>query len=101
MGRSKGRPVTETPKRPWRKKWWQAAALTLWLVAAYPLSAGPAVYAVMRGWLPGQTFQAVYGPVWRCRRLRPVDHYLCWWLARGYSHRENGFGWTPAEGDPL
>jgi hypothetical protein len=40
-----------------------AAALVLWLLVAYPLSAGPVVYLVGRGWVSPDVFNAVYLPV--------------------------------------
>lgn len=50
-------------KRPWyrRKRWW--AAGLLWLAIAYPLSAGPAGYAVGRLWLDVDLVSALYRPV--------------------------------------
>ena len=41
------------PSKPrWKRKRWIAAGV-LALAVCYPLSAGPAAYAVGRGWLPG------------------------------------------------
>ena len=49
----------------WRKKRW-AAVIVLWLVVAYPLSLGPAIYLNARGWVPAAVvpvLEVVYGPL--------------------------------------
>lgn len=51
-----------------RRPWWRtkrscAAVLTIWLLVAYPLSSGPVVYLVGRGWVSPDTFNAIYLPV--------------------------------------
>lgn len=51
-----------TPRPWWRKKRY-AAALALWLIAAYPLSLWPIAYLVGRGWLPVTIVKAVYAPI--------------------------------------
>lgn len=38
-------------------------AALAWLLAAYPLSVGPAVYAVERGWVPPVTLTYSYFPI--------------------------------------
>ena len=46
------------------KRW--AAALTLWLLLAYPLSIGPLNYAQGRGWIEpsaNAAMQTFYGPL--------------------------------------
>lgn len=51
-------------RRPWwrTKRSW-AAALTIWLLVGYPLSSGPVVYLVGRGWLSPDAFNIAYLPV--------------------------------------
>lgn len=80
-----------SPKRRWwRKKRW-AAALALWLALPilYPLSAGPAFYAVVRGWTDRTTFNAAYRPV---HLLLPESvapayaDYLIWWRSLAARH---------------
>ncbi|MBA3312480.1 MAG: hypothetical protein M3552_09545 [Planctomycetota bacterium] len=60
-----GNPTT-APQRPfWKRKRWIAAAV-LWLVFAYPVSVGPAVYANGRGWLPASVvshLEVIYEPL--------------------------------------
>ena len=56
--------MDETPKRRWyrKKRWWAAAAV--WLVIAYPVSLGPACYAVGRGWVGQHSVGLVYDPIY-------------------------------------
>jgi hypothetical protein len=90
-------------KRPWwkRKRW--AAALLLWLVAAYPLSAGPACYAEWAGWLREPLADA----------FRPVQHapedtaagrcwnaYIDWWRVRGLDRSIKSGDFLPCFIDP-
>jgi hypothetical protein len=78
--------VAPEPRRPWWKKKRWAAALVLWLLVAYPLSAGPAVYAVARWWLPGQAL-AVYSPIFALVSLKESQsfgNYLGWWIHRAF-----------------
>ena len=76
--------MTGEPRRPrWRRKRW-AAALLLWLAAAYPLSLWPVAYAVSRGWLPVARLKAVYAPVLSAAEAlapRPTV---------GYDHMDDG-----------
>jgi hypothetical protein len=71
-------------RRPWQgRKWVWAAAL--WLLVAYPLSMGPAVYAHRRGWVDGQTVEVVYGPALRVLLSNGTTgsaflRYLTWWV---------------------
>ena len=53
----------EKPRRRWwrRKRAW--AAVLLWLAASYPLSLGPALYSLYRGWVSPETFDAAYWPM--------------------------------------
>ena len=75
-----------TDRRPrWRKKRWRAG-VAAWLAfpVVYPLSAGPADYGVMRGWLPAGPVRAAYAPVWAVARLHPraadaMNSYCFWW----------------------
>ena len=79
------------PKRPWwrRKRTW--AALALWLLLTYPLSMGPASYAVRRRWVSIQAYRAVYWPVIetdlrldpdRLNRFARFHRYMRWWNDR-------------------
>lgn len=80
--------MSEPARRPWwkRKRWWAAGAL--WLLVAYPLSVGPVVYAVGRGWAPmGLTYFGV--PATEAVQPTPLDGpyaaYLDWWIRQGFA----------------
>jgi len=54
--------MSDTRRRPfWKRKRWIAAAV-VWLVAIYPLSLGPAMYAVLLGWMDSDTCTAYRVP---------------------------------------
>ena len=63
---------------------------TVWLlalVAIYPLSVGPAVCMMERGYLNESTCQRLYEPLVRVTSLFPlvydlIDEYACWWQGR-------------------
>ena len=71
------------PRRPWwrRKRTW--AALALWLVVAYPLTAGPVLYGVWRGWPVGvmwNLFDPLARPSFTDGPLgETYGRYLLWW----------------------
>jgi len=81
--------TSETPKRKWyRKKRWWAALLAVGL--AYPLSAGPFMWAWLNGYVPPETL-ACYRPVVKGEhgpRTWPgvgpyYAGYLDWWALLG------------------
>lgn len=74
-----------TPKRRWwqKKRWWVAIILAAEL--AYPLGAGPAVYACSRGWLSVAAYTTAYSPLyrfdrWWSRRFHGMSPWL-WYVA--------------------
>ena len=85
-----------TPRRQfYRRRRWLAAGL-LWLVlpVAYPALYGPAVYGVVRGWVP-PSVMAVFLPAWNANRrfvpwpyVRYLERYGYWW--EGLAHRHEG-----------
>ena len=68
---------------PWwkRKRWWAAAVLVL--LAAYPASVGPAMYAMWRDWISREAFRGWYGPVLAAAEnesgRNPIRPYVKWW----------------------
>ena len=73
--------MTAPPRRPWWKKKRTWAAVTLWLVVAYPLSAGPAQLAVARGWVSVREYLAFYAPLGPA--VRATDAGNRWFTAYG------------------
>jgi hypothetical protein len=76
--------------------WWQTKAcrvgatviLLMW-PAAYWLSNGPAIYAMVRGWLPVPVYRVIYGPITHLMRYlghETLANYGQWWLELGYAH---------------
>jgi hypothetical protein len=52
----------------------------LWFATAYPLSAGPVVYAVERGWLPPAAATGLYAPLIGLGTVvRPVGEAVEWY----------------------
>ena len=63
----------------------------LWLAVAYPLSIGPAAYAVRRGLIPKPAYYVAYSPIeaavghpvgldlWRRSR---INVWMLWWEAK-------------------
>jgi hypothetical protein len=66
--------------------------LWLWMIApfvvilAYPLSEGPMLYALSRGWISYEACAATYEPLWQATEETPVgsllEHYGNWWVSR-------------------
>ena len=82
--------TTVPARRPWRKKRRTWAAVLLALALAYPLSAGPFLWAWLNGYLPPEALgfyrHVVKGD--RGPRHWPVvgpyyDGYLDWWALLG------------------
>ena len=72
--------MTGAPRKPfWKRKRWIAAAV-LWLMVAYPLSTGPAAYAIERGWIaPFGRVNAIWLPVMTvCERIGMMPRYIRW-----------------------
>lgn len=74
------------PRRPWyrRKMVWAVAAV--WLLAAYPIGAGPAIYARNWGPLPKAALDAIYRPHLDSMAARSplgpwYDDYLMFWAS--------------------
>src|SRR5690606_14751489 len=67
------------PRNPWwkRKRWIAALALWLALPVLYPFSAGPAEYAVQRGWV----YRSVVGPYYRPLRWATRGRRVPWFKA--------------------
>jgi hypothetical protein len=82
-------------QRPrWRKKRWIAAAV-LWLFIGYPLSIGPYLYCIERGWLHGWGW--LWDPVAPMLGVPPVlygddEGTLLWrcWRDCAYYFRDAG-----------
>ena len=78
-----------SPRKPfWKRKRWIAAAV-LWLVVAYPVSEGPALYAEYRGWIP---FTPIYLPLESAERWVPGLWTFRWqwsqhWTTLAIRHR--------------
>lgn len=68
----------------WRRKRYIIAA-AMWLLLAYPLSMGPAEYAMIRGWTP-PGFQAFYVPVRCLPHSRWLSRYSLWWIVLAMRH---------------
>ena len=88
--------MTLPARRPWWKKKRWATALALWfVVAGYPVSLGPQVYAVRRGWLPQAVVPWKGSQGWRPRRSLP-GRYLQWWDDVAFRHatrRDPSLAW--------
>lgn len=54
--------MNEEPDKPWVGLW-RIAALVLAFLALYPLSYGPSIWLVRRGWLPPNATIAFYAPM--------------------------------------
>ena len=85
--------MTSPARRPWWKRKRSIAAAVLWLALPilYPLSLGPAAYAVNRGWLPAEPCIAFYHPLWlvasRVPQIGiPLEDYFQWSLRLGREH---------------
>jgi hypothetical protein len=76
----------------WKRKRWIAAAVLWLVVVSYPVVSGPAAYCVGRGWIAGQTFNAVYAPVREvATRTGTNVRWMNWisaWAFRGLKDRE-------------
>ena len=80
------------PRRPWwkRKRW--AAAAVLWIVVAYPLCAGPALYCHARGWLSSDLYNAAFNTPLNYALRNPFGDaigftaYIAWWARLGLRH---------------
>lgn len=78
------------PKRPWwqRKRCWAAGAL---LIAGYPFSVGPLMYANHRGWAPARYWGFLYAPLGAAAEgglgnATGLYDYVHWWAALGDRH---------------
>ena len=86
--------MNETPPRPfYKRKRWIAAGL-IWLVLAYPLSSGPAAYAIRLGWIdPTGGVVAFWSPqAPACYWTGGIDHYADWsrwWSRLAIRHSES------------
>lgn len=80
-------------RRPWwkRKRWW-AVGIT-WFGLLWPMSAGPASWAVNQGWMPVTVYSACFSPVMLLIRETPARS----------AYRDYMFRWSPFadEKDPL
>ena len=79
----------KSQRRPWwkRKRW--IVALVLWLVIAYELSFGPALYASTRGWIDTRLVFAVWSfPLMpdRWYQHSGLGSYNRWWQDLGREH---------------
>jgi hypothetical protein len=66
-----------------------AVLLLGWLFASYWLSNGPAIYAVVRGWMPVPVYRTIYGPLTYLLRYpghETLANYGQWWLELAYAH---------------
>lgn len=78
--------MEEKPTRPWWKRKRVYAAAVALLVAAYPATHGPAVYATKRGWVSVEAYDPAYEPVFRLRAVLPASievwygRYTAWWF---------------------
>ena len=102
----------DTPEKPkrtwWRKKRWRVViAAWLLLPVAFPLSIGPALYCLHRGWIPGEGFDpsrriiAFYRPVDSAVLgtpfAKPFNRWQVWWAELGSRHAEE----AQADADPI
>jgi hypothetical protein len=87
--------MTDAPRKPfWKRKHWIAAAV-LWLVLAYPLSAGPAACALGRGWIANSAYH-FYSPLieaeralWQWPPDTLWDRYCSYFYELGQRHRHH------------
>jgi len=79
-------------RRWWRKKRWWAAGV-LWFATLWAASAGPAGWAVNRGWLPPGVYQTCFLPAVLVIRETPARSayrdYMFLWTPFGPSEKES------------